>query len=280
MPIRSEIFILTVLFLVACSALFDTDTFRLYDLEMERTVAGRNALARLQAARIVLVGEQHTHQWHHEAQLEVVHALHQAGAEVAIGLEMFRHDRQSDLDDWIAGRIDEADFKSFYRENWSYDWSSYRAIFVYARENRIPMVGLNIAPEISRQVAHHGFESLSESQRGHVDEITCDIPPGHREYLRRAHEAHAHGQLEFEHFCEAQLLWDTAMAEHAVRYLEQHQDRIMVLLAGIGHARKNGIPARLRQRTDLPWVVLLPETPGIFDPEQVAAEADYLILGY
>jgi uncharacterized iron-regulated protein len=200
---------------------------------------------------------------------------------VAIGLEMFRHDRQSDLEGWISGRIDEADFKPLYLENWNYDWQFYRAIFLYARENRIPMVGLNVAPEISSQVARHGFESLSPSQRGPVDELTCDIPPEHREYLRRAHEAHAHGQLDFEHFCEAQLLWDAAMAEHALQYLEQHQDRIMVLLAGSGHARKMGIPAQLRQRAACPWVVVLPETPGIFEPRRVTAEdADFLVLGY
>jgi uncharacterized iron-regulated protein len=281
MQFWSLIRIVPIFFLVACSALLGRDTLQLYDLEQDRIVAGRQALARLQAARIVLVGEQHTNQWHHQVQLAVVEALHQAGADVAIGLEMFRHDRQSDLEGWISGRIDEADFKSLYLENWNYDWQFYRAIFLFARENRIPMVGLNVAPEISSQVARHGFESLSPSQRGHVDEITCDIPPEHREYLRRAHEAHAHGQLDFEHFCEAQLLWDAAMAEHALQYLEQHQDRIMVLLAGSGHARKMGIPAQLRQRAACPWVVVLPETPGIFEPQRVTAEeADFLVLGY
>jgi uncharacterized iron-regulated protein len=281
MPFRLAIFMLSAFVLVACSALLGRDTLQLYDLEQDRIVAGRQALARLQAARIVLVGEQHTNQWHHQAQLDVVEALHEAGANVAIGLEMYRHDRQSDLDGWISGRIDEADFKSLYLENWGYDWDFYRAIFLYARENRIPMVGLNVAPEISRQVARHGFESLNQSQRGPLDDITCDIPPEHREYLLRAHEAHAHGQLDFEHFCEAQLLWDAAMAAHAIRYLEPHPNRIMVLLAGSGHAFKMGIPAQLRQRTGWPWVVILPETPGIFEPRRVTAEeADFLVLGY
>lgn len=277
---KQRLFILMIgILLLGCRALLGTETLHLFDLDQRRTLAGPEALDRLHAARIILVGEQHTNAWHHQAQLEVIRALHQSGSKVAIGLEMFRHERQADLDRWVSGRIDEAHFKRLYLENWNYDWAFYRPIFLYAREHTIPMVGLNIAREISRQVAHHGFESLTAAQRGSLNGITCDVEPEYREFIRRAHDAHAHGHMDFDHFCQAQLLWDTAMAVHALQYLEQNDDRTMVLLAGSGHALKMGIPTQLQQRAPWPFAVVLPETPGLFEPGRVTADdADLLFL--
>lgn len=276
---RLTVLLIIGVLLSGCRALLGTETLYLYDLERQRTLVGSDAVERLREGRIVLVGEQHTNAWHHHVQLEVIRALHRSGARPAIGLEMFRHENQADLDDWVAGRIDEPSFQQRYVENWNYDWSFYRSIFLYAREHAIPMVGLNVPREISRQVARHGFESLTAAQRGLLDDVTCDVSPEYREFIRRAHEAHAHGRMDFDHFCQAQLLWDTAMAVHALRYLEQNEQRTLVLLAGSGHARKMGIPTQLRQRAPWPLVVVLPETPGVFEPGRLTADdADVLFL--
>jgi hypothetical protein len=52
-----------------------------------------------------------------------------------------------------------------------------------------------------------------------------------------------------------------------------------VLLAGTGHARKPGIPAQIRKRSDVPVAVILPETPGVIDAGTVGIEeTDYLAL--
>ncbi len=85
--------------------------------------------------------------------------------------------------------------------------------------------------------------------------------------------------MDFIRFCEAQLVWDTAMAVHALKYLEQHPARVMVLLAGSAHARKMGIPYQIQRRRPLPVTVLLPYTPNRFDPDTItAADADFLIM--
>jgi uncharacterized iron-regulated protein len=263
----------------ACRSLPDPDALRLYDLSQGRTRVGQEALDGLQGARIVLVGEQHTNDWHHQAQLAVIRALQRSGVQVAIGLEMFRHERQGDLDQWVAGEIDESAFIPLYLENWNYDWAFYRPIFLYARDHRIPMIGLNVSREISRQVAHHGFGSLTPAQRGVLNDIACEVTPAYREFIRHAHDAHAHGRMDFDHFCQAQLLWDASMALYALQYLTDNDERIMVLLAGSGHARKMGIPAQLSQRAPLPAVVVLPETPGVFEKGRVTAtDADFLLM--
>jgi uncharacterized iron-regulated protein len=255
------------------------ETLRLCDLAAGREVVDQAALARLAPARVVLVGEHHTEQAHHQAQLAVIQALHRSGRKVAIGLEMFRKDAQAELDHWVAGGLDEAAFKPIYLDNWNFDWPLYRPIFDYARQNRLPMVGLNIAREVTRQVAREGFDSLSESQKAGLGEISCEVTPQYREFVREAHGFHPHGRMTFDHFCEAQLLWDTAMALHAVQYLEQHPDTVMVLLAGTGHVHKLGIPAQLDKLGQTAHAVLWPPSGQSPEPDGVTVEeADFLIL--
>ena len=69
------------------------------------------------------------------------------------------------------------------------------------------------------------------------------------------------------------------MALNAVTHLEKHPDRIMVILAGSGHARKLGIPTQVKKLNPLPYAVVLPETPGIFDAKSITVQdADYILL--
>jgi len=200
---------------------------------------------------------------------------------VDIGIEMFRSDSQAALDQWVSGRMGEGRFRSIYLDNWNYDWSLYRPIFAFARSRKIPLVGLNVSRRITAQVAHQGFKSLSKEQKGSLKGITCDVTPDYRDFIQQAYGVHGHGDMNLERFCEAQLVWDTAMAMRAVDYLRKHTRTIMVLLAGSGHARKLGIPAQLEKLGSESYAVILPETPGIFDTFLLTEkDADYLLLGY
>ena len=262
-----------------CRALLGSEALRLFDLETQRTLDKAAAMERLAQARVILVGEHHAVESNHRAQLEVIRSLAEAGKKVAVGLEMFRRESQGDLDRWIGGLIDESQFKPIYLDNWNFDWAMYRPIFQYARERGIPLVGLNVDRGLSTQVAHHGFASLGDVQKQVLGPLTCDVTPAYRDFIRQAYDAHAHGNMQFENFCEAQLLWDTAMAVYASQYLEKNADTILIILAGAGHAQKQGIPTQLKKRAPWPYIVLLPETPGAFEPDLVnSEEADYLIL--
>ena len=265
--------------LTACHWVSATPQLRLFDIEQQRVMSGSEAAQRLQAARIVLVGEHHNNPDHHRAQLRIIRFLHESGSRVVVGLEMFRRQSQSSLDSWIGDRLSEDAFKPIYLDNWNFEWPLYRPIFTYTRENGIPMVGLNVSRKITAQVAYHGFESLSPEQRGALEGITCNVTAEYRDFIRGAYGAHGHGNMNFNRFCEAQLVWDTAMAVHAVDYLRQHPDYVMVILAGSGHARKLGIPSQLAQRTPYPYVVVLPETNGIFDEQTLSVrDADLILL--
>lgn len=251
----------------------------LYDLEAGRLTTLEEATARLLKSRVILVGELHTEESHHRAQLAVVRRLVQAGARVAIGLEMFRRDSQPDLDRWTAGAIGEREFEAVYRDNWNFPWPLYRPIFEYARQHKIPLIGLNVAREITRQVARSGFGSLTEAQRGELADVACAIDEEYLRSIRKAYQAHAHGNMNFTFFCEAQMVWDTAMAVYALERLKTDPETTVVILTGAGHAQKGAVPRQLRMRAEIPVTVLLPEVPGGIDRRTAdLQDADYLLL--
>lgn len=279
---RSHLLIITVLLLIALFSLWSHASvaekiLRVFD---GKVVPLTEVVKDLTQSRLVFVGELHTFQSHHRAQLETISALKQANATVAIGFEMFRRDSQPDLDCWVRGELSEKEFEKIYYKNWNYPWPLYKDIFLYARKHKIPMVGLNVPPEVTRQVAREGFDSLTPKQRGDLPMVTCRVDPEYLAFIRRSLAMHGHGGLDFIKFCEAQLVWDTAMAWSLLRYLEKNPESTVVVVAGSGHSWKKGIPAQIRSRSELPFRVILPEVPGRVDEKNIALnEADYVWLG-
>jgi membrane-associated protease RseP (regulator of RpoE activity) len=99
----------------------------------------------------------------------------------------------------------------------------------------------------------------------------------YRSRLRQAFEAHGPAKPDaFDHFVEAQLVWDEGMAESAASYLKENQGRRMVILAGSGHlAFGSGIPKRLERLTNASYAIIL----NGGDNEEVGPQmADYLLL--
>jgi uncharacterized iron-regulated protein len=253
---------------------------RIYDLSLGKETLLSEAITQLKQNRIILVGEHHSNKNHHEAQLGVIRTLKETGLKVAVGLEMFRSDSQQTLDRWISGDIGEEKFEQIYYDNWNYPWSAYRRIFEYAREKKIPLIGLNVSRSITRQVSQQGFKSLTAAQKGKLSNVSCKVDKEYMDYIRNAFGGHAHGNLNFTYFCEAQLVWDNVMAVNTLNYLQKYPDSVVVVLTGTGHARKGAIPRQIRERSRVSHAVILPEVKGIVDPETASTnDADYIILG-
>ena len=272
------VFVLFVIGVVgACQTPSDQ---RIYDLNLGKETRMSEAVMLLKQNRIILVGEHHSNKKHHEAQLGVIRTLKETGIKVAIGLEMFRSDSQQALDRWISGDIGEEKFQQIYNDNWNYPWSAYRRIFEYAREEKIPLIGLNVPRNITRQVSQQGFKSLTAAQKGKLSNVTCRVDEEYMNYIKNAFGAHAHGDLDFTYFCEAQLVWDNVMAINTLNYLKKYPDAVVVVLTGTGHARKGAIPRQIRKQSRVPHAVILPQVKGIVDPETISTkDADYIMLG-
>lgn len=248
------------------------------DLRTNSYIALEPLLQDLESAAVIFIGEQHDDPAHHAGQIQLIRALVQRGNRVAVGVEMFRADGQPQLDAWSKGELDEEDFREIFEQHWSL-WPVYRSIFLYARQQHLPMIGLNVDRELTRQISESGFDSLSPEQLKKLDGIACDVDQRYQNYLRRALGGHLQ-QEKFKFFCEAQMVWDAMMAKNLLAWHENHPGWLLVVLTGSGHAWKYGMPEQLRRRSELPFRVLLPEVPGRIDRRHTtAAEADYLLLG-
>ncbi len=245
-----------------------------------RSITFSEMIAEVKKADVVFVGEVHDDSEHHEAELDVIRSLHETDTPMAIGLEMFRADSQRVLDSWVRERLPVEDFLPVYFDNWQLPWSFYNKIFWYAREHEIPLVGLNIPDAIAKKVARQGFTSLTKAERKQLPTgISCNVDEKYMEFIRQAYAGHGGHGRAFVNFCEAQMVWDKSMAWHVIRYRKDHPDRKVVVLAGVGHAWKRGMPEQLALDSHLNYRVILPLIPGQIEKKTVTTrDADYVLL--
>ena len=244
---------------------------------LDTTLSLDKLAAQLAAQRVVFVGESHDRYDHHLNQLEIIRELHQLDPSLAIGVEYFQQPFQSQVDDYIAGRTTEQEFlrATEYYQRWGYDYRLYAPIFRFARDQRIPVRALNVPSDLTSAVAKVGIAGLSGQQRAYLPREIGSADEAYRGRLRKAFEAHkATNPDAFNHFVEAQLVWDEGMAESAAAYLAANPGRRMVILTGSGHVEfGDGIPQRLERRTKATYAIVLNGSDEI-GPHI----ADYLLL--
>lgn len=234
----------------------------------------------LKRTDIVFVGEMHGNMRDHIAEFDVISVLHERDVPIGIGLEMFRADSQKILDEWKNGTLDKEQFIRVYYDNWRMPWPFYGDILLYAREHAIPIAGLNVPEAISKKVAAEGFSSLSRAERAQLPPgISCNVDQRYMDFIRRVYESHTAEKKSFVNFCEAQMVWDKSMAWHLVRYMKDHPGQKMVVLSGIGHAWKRGVPEQVKQSSAYTFKVLLPAVPDETKRSSItAADADYILI--
>jgi len=234
-------------------------------------------VTQLATKRVVFVGEIHDRYDHHLDQLEIIRRLHELDPNMAIGVEYLQQPFQPQVDDYIAGRITENEFlrATEYYERWGYDYRLYAPIFRYAREQHIPVRALNVPTALASAVAKVGIAGLADEQRAYLPREIEPADEAYKASLRKAFEAHQGLKPDaFDHFVEAQLVWDEGMAESAAAYLNANPGRRLVILAGAGHvAFGSGIPKRLERRTHATDAIVLSSGEEV-EPHM----ADYLLL--
>jgi len=246
-------------------------------VDLDTTLSLDKLAAQLGTQRVVFVGESHNRYDHHLNQLAIIRRLHQLDPSLAIGVEYFQQPFQSQVDDYIAGRTTEREFlrSTEYYQGWGYDYRLYAPIFRFAREQRIPVRALNVPSDLPSAVAKVGIAGLSGQQRAYLPREIGPADEAYRGRLRRAFEAHKATKSEaFDHFVEAQQVWDEGMAESAAAYLNENPSRRIVILAGSGHVEYgDGIPKRLERRTKATYSIVLNSSDEV-GPHM----ADYLLL--
>ena len=198
--------------------------------------------ARLSGVGLLFIGENHTNLDFHTVQLRIIRELHRAGRDVLIGLEMFPTTQQASLDRWIAGEQSEREFveqAEWYRY-WGYRWEYYREIFLFARENALPMVAINTPRDIVKSVRNKDFKDLTPEEAKYFLYDVLPVTDDQRRMFKgffASDDALHMNEAAMEGMLRAQSTWDATMGWNALRALQQQggENSIMVVLIGAGH---------------------------------------------
>lgn len=233
-------------------------------------------LSAAEQAPVIYLGESHRSYGDHLLQLAVLRGLYQQNHQLIIGMEAFQRPFQGALDAYIGGEIDEAEMlrRTEWYSRWSFGYRLYRPILRFARENRIPVIALNLPREITGAVAREGREALTPEQQAMLPDEIDRSDQAYETRLRSIFAQHPHREgQQFERFREVQLLWDEGMAETAARALRDHPNSRLAVIAGSGHLMfRSGIPNRLDRRIQDRGLLVLPADHLVLEPEA----ADYL----
>jgi len=254
------------------------EVFRVRD---GQTIPYEQMLDDLKNVSVIFVGEVHDRKADHQAELALIEALRKRVSALSVGFEMFTYESQSDLDKWTSGLLPVESFIPIYYKNWNFPWQLYSDILIYLRDSRTRAIGLNVPAEITRKVAASGFASLTREELGKLpSDVGCVVNEQYMQFIRRAYAMQGHGGKQFQFFCEAQMLWNQAMAHNAISYLKKNPDMKIVILTGNGHAWKRGIPQQMHTISEeTSFRVVLHQMPGYIDPTAVTPDdADYILL--
>lgn len=212
------------------------------DTKTGELISPQEMAARLVDTGLLFIGETHTAIEYHRVQLRTIQELHKAGREVLIGLEMFPYTQQASLDEWISGDQSEQEFveQAGWYEYWGYNWEYYREIFVYARENGIPMYGVNTPRDVVAKIRRDGFAALTAEEREHIPYEIVPATDEQRTMYRSffdPEDALHMSDDRLEGMLRAQTTWDATMGWNALNALQKHggDEAIMVVLIGSGH---------------------------------------------
>lgn len=233
----------------------------------------------LQQADIIFIGEIHYNKLHHKTQLDLLRTLHAKKTSFAIGLEMFIPEDQQKLDEWTQGKLTEESFLPVYARNWSYEWPLYRDLFIFARDNRIPMIALNTPKQVISRLMSNGPSSLKESEI--PPKTSWKLNEAQADYMKIiSHQVlgEAPPDKYVARLSEAQALRNSGMAWNIAGYRKKHPKDKVVVIAGTWHAVKNGVPELLSLHGNLTYKVILPELAEFNLDNATVREADYLIM--
>ncbi|MDR3639820.1 MAG: ChaN family lipoprotein [Humidesulfovibrio sp.] len=231
-------------------------------------LSGEGFLDRAQNSAYVLIGEVHGNACDHEAEQRFLTLLaHSRGGKgLAVGLEMVPAKNSAVLQEFMAGKIAPQDLEARldWARTWGHPFARYLPIFLALREWKLPVAGLNVSPEVIRRLSAAAVDNatasdpvaaLSAEDRAQLPAKIIPPAPEQLEFLREAMAGHPKGTAtaqglddprQLARFQLIQSVWDSAMAEQAVR-LRKTTGRQVAVLAGAAHVEGGlGIARRIR----------------------------------
>lgn len=271
--------------------------YRVVDTGTRREITFERMAARLADAKVVFFGEQHDDPATHAAEVELLHALGRSGRPIVVSLEMFERDVQEALDEYLGGRITEAQFLGRSRP-WPRYATDYRGLVELAKANGWRVVAANAPRPLAAAVGRAGLAVLDTLTIPGRAYAARDVACPHDDYRARflaEMRTHSSGSgapapgdtlptAVAERFYLAQCVKDETMAESIVEALRRAQgNAIAVHFSGAFHTDYGqGVAERARRREPR-WTLAIVTALPVRDLAAVpvapnAARADFLIF--
>jgi uncharacterized iron-regulated protein len=221
-------------------------------------------------ADVIVVGEYHGHQAAHLLQSRLQAALHRQHARQVLALEAFETDRQSVIDDYLAGKLGEEELIDD-AGAWSNYRASYRPLMEFARRQQLPVIAANAPAGVVRCVGRQGpeyLQALPPARQAQLPQEPFPDVPGYRSKFLDAMGGNSHGKASdasrarLENAYHAQLLRDATMADRVIRARQRYPHHQVLMITGTFHSEQRlGMVGVLKQRDpDLKVAVISPVT--------------------
>ena len=216
---------------------------------------------KLSEADIVLIGESHTNDTHHALQLNIIKGLLARGKTPALGLEMFNPTQNAGLANYAAGAFEDSEFakNTDYFNTWGHNLRYYLPIFSCARENGLPIQGVNIPSDRLKELKKTGLDGLEKAlMEGEAFPDTTNQQ--HRFFIETMMQGiGAQAPGVFDGIYLTQCLWDANMAQGLIEMCRALEHRPIICLAGSGHVAYGlGIARLVASRSNLKTVTVMP----------------------
>ena len=210
--------ILAALFIGFTATAQDKQGYQLYTKEGKQTTY-KKLLKAAADAQVVLFGEEHDNAMVHWLQLEFTKDL-AATKSLVLGAEMIEADNQKQLDQYLAGTIDQEVFDSVARL-WKNHKTDYKPLVDVAKEKRYPFIATNIPRRYASQVYKKGLESLNTltaEEKAWIAPLPIAYDATLPGYVKMLEMSGGHGG---DNLPKAQAIKDATMAHNIAKNLKE-----------------------------------------------------------
>ncbi len=219
-----------------------------------QTVPFEQMMKDLATADVIFLGETHTDDTTHRIESSVYGRLLKLREhKVVLALEMFERDVQHHLDDYLAGRVNEAAFLAATRP-WGNYQEAYRPLVEAARKAGTPVVASNFPQPLRMRMMREGKQVLS-----HLGEQNAWAPrellPNSELYWKRTdnavrgHTGMMRAMEGEDRLYTTQSLWDNSMGESCASALDRYPGySVLHVNGGFHSAYWDGTVRQLKQR--------------------------------
>lgn len=215
---------------------------QLFDGKSLEVIQVEEATKSLPKGSILIIGELHDNQAHHDNQLTMVKSLikHFPKGSVHVGMEFLNYTDQWILYEYLNNNMTTENFLEAVKWSQPETFPFYSPFIDLIKKDGGNVLGLNIPRSITSKVAKEGLDALNKKD-------LFFLPPtlllGNENYYERFYAAVGGGHVaeeKIQNYFWAQSIWDDVMSETALYFIEKNPEDILVIIVGDFHVAYGG----------------------------------------